>query len=138
MQDVYPAEPVAIVASGQRVTVTGRLLVDEATVVLNYGLGHAITHSVRVKLSKISHKIESPARVIARYWAQQKVNDLELFGDDTKEEVLQIARKYSFVTQSASLLVLESLEDVNSILSFPCHLATPLIVKTLFLSAHST
>jgi len=48
---------------------------------------------------------------VPRYWAQQKVNDLKLFKGKYKEELLKLGQTYGFVTDGASLIVLQSLDE---------------------------
>jgi len=50
--------------------------------------------------------------LIPRYWAQQKkVNDLKLFKGKYKEELLKLGQTYGFVTDGASLIVLQSIDE---------------------------
>lgn len=52
------------------------------------------------------------ATVVPRLWAQRKVAELSIFADENKEKLLEIGRRFGFVTPGASLLVLTDLSQV--------------------------
>ncbi|KAH3764700.1 actin family [Pelomyxa schiedti] len=66
----------------------------------------------RLEISKNPTNVTSG--VVARFWAQQHVEELQLFyeqNDVIDKKVLHLARTYHFVTANASLIILETLEQ---------------------------
>ncbi len=90
-----------------RLTLTGRLMADEARLTLRYGddaPSHSRTYSLR--------RADAVAgRLVPRYWAQQKVAELSVFPGRNHDELLRLGRRFGVVTPGASLLVLESVEQ---------------------------
>jgi hypothetical protein len=50
-------------------------------------------------------------RLVARYWAKQKADDLSAFPEKNKDGLLALGHAYNIVTPNTSLLVLETLEQ---------------------------
>ncbi len=105
VEEIYPrrSQPVQ-----GRVDVTGRLLVEEATVVLRYGYGPVVTRRVPITLRRAD---STGTGLVARFWAQQKVTELAVFSERHGERLLGLGRRYGLVTPGTSLLVLETLEQ---------------------------
>jgi len=51
--------------------------------------------------------------LVVRFWAQRKIDHLQLFPDvpGNSEEITNIGRKYSLVTPTTSIIVLEELKQ---------------------------
>lgn len=103
--DVTPGIGTAI--SG-RVTVAGRLLAGRTAVTLVYGHGKSETSR---KTFTIDPANATEGTLVARYWAQQKVNELSLAGDAHRAELLELGKQHQLVTPATSLLVLETVEQ---------------------------
>ena len=91
-----------------RFQLAGRLLADEATLVLRFGYRGGPEHRVRLDLRRGE---ASETGLVPRFWAQQKVNDLAPFPERNKAALLALGRRYGLVTPGTSLLVLETLEQ---------------------------
>lgn len=104
--DVYPngTQP----AQG-RTLVSGRLLSDEATVTLNYGIGGQITERRTVTLRR--NEAQSANGLVARAWAGQKAAALSVFAEKNHDDLSALGRDFGLVTPGTSLLVLESLQQ---------------------------
>ncbi|QOV90207.1 VIT domain-containing protein [Humisphaera borealis] len=103
--DITPGVGTAIAG---RVTAAGRLLSDEAKVTFVYGYGKTETSR---RTFTIKSADASDGSLVARFWAQQKVNELALAGDGSRDELLAIGKQYNLVTPATSLLVLETVEQ---------------------------
>jgi len=100
---------------------TGRLLSNEADIVLRFGYRHGPEQRVTVKLRRDD---ASATGLVARFWAQRKVRELALSEQRNQAALLSLGRRYGLVTPGASLLVLETLEqylehDVEPPVSLP-------------------
>ena len=90
-----------------RVSLTGRLLVPEATITLRYGSGSSSPSETFV----IRQEGARAGRLTPTFWAQQRVAELSVFPDRNRAELLALGRSFGIVTPGASLLVLETLEQ---------------------------
>jgi len=64
-------------------------------------------------LSNVSENI-TIHKMIARSWAQNKINDILLINNDEEsqnQQLLKLGRKYNLVTPNSSLIVLENLDQ---------------------------
>jgi hypothetical protein len=102
--DVFPdrARPVQ-----GRVTVTGRLLSQEAAVTLRYGRGRDVLASRTVTLRRSG---AGRSGLVPRFWAQAKAAALAL-DPARRPEMVALGRRFGLVTPGTSLLVLETLEQ---------------------------
>jgi len=108
-----PAEIAAVHPGGRmpvhgRLQVTGRLLADEANIVLRYGYGDNEVARVPVTLRRDQ---ATSTGLVPRFWAQQEVSSLAVLPDVDSNQMLALGRRYGIVTPGASLLVLETLEQ---------------------------
>ena len=103
--DLYPTgrQPV----SG-RVHVTGKLISDQATVVLRYGHGKREVSRREVTLQRTA---VSDTGLVPRFWAQRKVEHMMVAPELDRDRLLAVGRRYGIVTPETSLLVLETLEQ---------------------------
>jgi Ca-activated chloride channel family protein len=100
-------EPAGRQAVTGRFMATGRLLADEAHLTLHYGIG-AASFSRRFVLRRGD---AVAGRLVARAWAQRRVNALSLAPEQNHDELLRLGRAFGIVTPGASLLVLESVDQ---------------------------
>ena len=83
--------------NGEKLTLTGKLLSNEATLTINYGYGiNNITQSKKFVLKK-SESV-GINEIVPRLWAQRKVIDLCQLPQDNTEELLTIGRQFKLVT----------------------------------------
>lgn len=107
--EVFPnaTEPV----NGQ-FTIAGRLTAPEASVTLHYGFGGKTFVKVKHTLRQADViPFEEAGNVVARQWAQKKVDSLVVFPEKNKEELIAVGRSFGLVTPGTSLLVLETIEQ---------------------------
>ncbi len=116
--DVLPATTQPVRGS---FTVAGRLLVPQATITLHYAFGSQHPQSVKVTLRQADAAGEWTAAassppvltgsLVARLWAQMKVDSLLHMPDKHREELIALGKQFSLVTPGTSMLVLERLEQ---------------------------
>lgn len=75
---------------------------------LNYANGNQKKLTQRVAVNQVEYR--GQGRVIRRFWAQEKLNQLEEAGNDV-EAVLTHCRRYGLVSDYTSLIVLERFRD---------------------------
>lgn len=105
ISEVYPKSRQPISGAFQ---LSGRLLTEQASLVMRFGYRGEPEQRVAVTLRRSE---ASDTGLVPRFWAQQKVNELALFEELNKDELLSIGRRYGLVTPGTSLLVLENLEQ---------------------------
>lgn len=105
--DVLPAGSVKL-TPGQRVAVSGRLLTEEATITLIFGVGSTELHREEITLNR---KDASRDPLVCRFWAQQKIDSLLAMPDKYAVELIELGQRFGLVTPGTSLLVLETLEQ---------------------------
>lgn len=115
VEELYPRGVQAVNGSAR---VAGRLRAPEATLTLHYGFdaGAKPVYSVRYLISRsgaVPAASSSPGGVglLARAWAQKKVDELALLPERNKEALIALGKRYNLVTPGTSMLVLETLEQ---------------------------
>ncbi len=103
--EVYPEKGAAV---NDSFSVAGILKKKSGTINLAFGYGTKVTDRVSIEISAVNG-IE--AANVCRMWAQKKIANLSVFYDDNKDKILELAKKYSIVTQETSLIVLDNVED---------------------------
>jgi hypothetical protein len=91
-----------------RFTLTGRLVGDSAALMLNYGVDGKIVHKVHYTISR-SKAVE--VNLLKRFWAQKKIEELQILPKRNEEQIIAIGKRHGIVTQGTSLIVLESLDQ---------------------------
>lgn len=89
-------------------SMTGVLKKKNADIKLYFGHGNAVEESVTVKLSAVG---ANENEYVARQWASQKIASLSKNYDANKTEIIELAKKFSVVTDGTSLIVLDSVND---------------------------
>ncbi len=87
----------------------GKLLIEEASVVLKFGIGNKILHT-----QVLSIKGKSKAdydNIVERIWAAKKISELDLMYEKNKSIIEDLGRTYNIVTRNTSLIVLDRIED---------------------------
>ena len=91
-----------------RVHSSGKLIAEEATVVLRYGYGSTEVSRREVRLRRSD---ASDTGLVPRFWAQQKMTAMMMAPDFDRDQLLVLGHRYGIVTSETSLLVLETLEQ---------------------------
>lgn len=86
----------------------GKLEREEAQITLNYGIGGKVmtTNTFQVAAAQA---VEGD--LLRRFWAQRKVEDLQVYPKKNKDEIINLGKKYGIVTPETSLIVLERLDQ---------------------------
>jgi hypothetical protein len=90
-----------------RDVVAGRLLADEATLTLRYGVEAAS----QVRTHTLRKAAATRGRVLSRFWAQRRVAELAAQPEANAEELRRIGQRFGITTPGTSLIVLETLEQ---------------------------
>jgi len=103
--DVYPrgVQPIR-----GRVAIAGKLRAPEAQITLNYGFGTQVMDRQTFTLKRQG---ASDTNQAARFWAQQKVDELSVFPEKNHDQLLALGREFCIVTPNTSLMVLERLDQ---------------------------
>ncbi|MFC3160760.1 hypothetical protein ACFOEQ_21960 [Chryseobacterium arachidis] len=48
---------------------------------------------------------------ISKFWAQKKLNELEIFEKENKNDIKSLSKQFGLVSNNMSLMVLENVED---------------------------
>eukprot|EP01116_Phalansterium_solitarium_P016576 TRINITY_DN3872_c0_g2_i2.p1 TRINITY_DN3872_c0_g2~~TRINITY_DN3872_c0_g2_i2.p1 ORF type:complete len:931 (-),score=218.55 TRINITY_DN3872_c0_g2_i2:13-2805(-) len=114
--ELYPSSPTPI--SGSTFKLAGRLTLAEGqtsvTVRLSYGFGALVRDVVQVDLSFHQNGESTGRKLVGRWWASKKIEELLLEGADephVKPQLLATGKQFGLVTPSTSLIVLETLEQ---------------------------
>ncbi len=89
-----------------RFTVVGKLHSKKTSIKLHYGVKGKVMKSVNYMISK-SDAVKG--NLLRRYWAQKKLDELQIFMKRNEQEIVAIGKKYGLVTPGTSLIVLENL-----------------------------
>eukprot|EP01124_Arcella_intermedia_P021407 TRINITY_DN2998_c0_g1_i4.p1 TRINITY_DN2998_c0_g1~~TRINITY_DN2998_c0_g1_i4.p1 ORF type:complete len:2001 (-),score=648.20 TRINITY_DN2998_c0_g1_i4:83-6085(-) len=112
VEEIYPSIPTTLTKSTFKFAgkISSNTKKSKITVVLNYGFGTSITHQVQYQ---VSTKEFVSSGLVSRFWAQRKIDELQLFPEipGNSEEILELGKKFSIVTPNTSLIVLESLDQ---------------------------
>ncbi|MBN1960424.1 MAG: DUF2135 domain-containing protein [Deltaproteobacteria bacterium] len=92
----------------QQLLITGKLLSPTAELVVDLGIQGVKQQRLHYSLST---RNSSYGDIVARFWAQQKVNELAVLPEQNHQALLNIGQKYNLVTPATSLIVLESLNQ---------------------------
>lgn len=106
VDEVYPSLKQTI---SQDFVLTGILKGNQAAVKLKFGYGNEVTEVKTVMLDAAGQSVKDWE--ISKFWAQKKLNELEIFEKQNKGEIKNISRQFGLVSHSMSLMVLENVED---------------------------
>lgn len=101
----YPAEGTVI---QNDFAITGILKLKNSSVKLQFGYGDKPVFEKTVEVSAVSG---FEAQNVGRLWAQKKIDELSLDYKKNKNQILELSREYTIVTEGTSLIVLESVRD---------------------------
>ncbi len=103
IMETFPRNPEPIQG---RFTLTGKLLVPSAEILLEFGIGDRV-HKV-VKYTVKQENVSS-GNLLPIFWAQKKIKELSVFPENNQKELIAIGKRHGLVTPGTSLLVLETL-----------------------------
>ena len=75
---------------------------------LNYG---ANGKTLSKKEYRVSRADAGDGKLLRLFWAQKKIEDLQIFLKRNEKELVATGKEYGFVTPGTSLIVLESLQQ---------------------------
>lgn len=87
---------------------TGKLLSDEATLLIHYGQPGNIIESTKIVLNR-NNVLET--NLPEQIWAQQKLQSLQKDAEFNKYKIINLSQKYSLVSDFTSLIVLDNLQQ---------------------------
>ncbi|NQT52147.1 DUF2135 domain-containing protein, partial [bacterium] len=104
-QELYPrlAQPIH-----GRFALVGQMAGDEAAVEIEYGSGGKTLATTRLLLDTAQ---AAEGDLLRRFWAQRKVDDLNVFPKRNEKEITRVGKQCGIVTPHTSLIVLDSLEQ---------------------------
>lgn len=103
--DIYPkiSQPVY-----GRFSLVGKLKADKARITLNYGIqGKSLGKSEY----EISQADAAEGNLLRLFWAQKKIDELQVFLKRNEKEITATGKEYGLVTPGTSLIVLENLQQ---------------------------
>lgn len=106
LSEIYPALPQSIV---QDVVLTGILKGNQSTVKVLLGYGNEVRETKTIHLNTEKQSVKDWE--ISKFWAQKKLNELEIFEQKNKDEIKNISRQFGLVSNNMSLMVLEDVND---------------------------
>ena len=108
VKDLYPEKGTAL--SGETFTFAGKLLSDEATIVVSVGYPNKVVAQQEISFSKDNVASQSEYALLRRVWAEKQIAHLQRIGADQKQ-IDAVGRQYGIVTEGNSLIVLETVSD---------------------------
>lgn len=104
-RELYPrlAQPVH-----GRFALVGQMAGDETAVKIEYGSGGKTLATTRLLLDTAQ---AAEGDLLRRFWAQRKVDDLNVFPKRNEKEITRVGKQCGIVTPHTSLIVLDSLEQ---------------------------
>ena len=108
VKDLYPEKGTAL--SGETFTFAGKLLSDEATIIVSVGYPNKVVAQQEISFSKDNATSQSEYALLRRVWAEKQIAHLQRIGADQKQ-IDAVGRQYGIVTEGNSLIVLETVSD---------------------------
>lgn len=105
ISEVYPSEGSV---SGD-FSLAGILKRKSGTVKITLGRNGKVEKVIEKQVSSINNDSESEK--VSRLWAMKKLSALEIDYDSNRNEIMELAKKFSIVTNDTSLIVLENISD---------------------------
>ncbi|MFP3593092.1 VIT domain-containing protein [Chryseobacterium sp. SIMBA_038] len=106
LTEVYPSLSQTI---SQDFVLTGILKGNQATIKVLFGYGNEVTEAKAISLDVNKQSVKDWE--ISQFWAQKKLNELEIFEKQNKNEIKNISRQFGLVSNNMSLMVLENVQD---------------------------
>ncbi len=105
VRDTFPRASRAV---GTRFALAGKLVADEADIVLDFSRGGAMAKKVRFHVSRAA---AAEGELLRTFWAQKKIEELMIFSRRNEKELVETGKAYGLVTPGTSLIVLDSLDQ---------------------------
>ena len=112
LRQIYPSNTISIPLTTDRFLLVGQIespLPETLECSLEFSMNNQ-TARVSVSLN-VSREKSNYFGLIRRLWAQEKINELNIFKEKNKSLILSIGLEYSIVSHFTSLLVLETLQQ---------------------------
>lgn len=106
VKEVYPSLSQTV---SQDFVITGILTGNKTTVILKFGYGNEVSETKTIDLNASEQSVKDWE--ISQFWAQKKLNELEIFEKDNKNEIKNLSRQFGLVSNNTSLMVLEDIAD---------------------------
>lgn len=106
LSEVYPSLSQTI---SQDFVLTGILTGKQTQVKAKFGYGNEVTETKTIVLNAEEQTVKDWE--ISKFWAQKKLNELEIFEKQNKEEIKNLSKQFGLVSNNMSLMVLENIED---------------------------
>lgn len=106
LSETYPSLPQTVT---EDFVLTGMVKGDRTVVTLKFGYGNEVTETKNISLNGNEQIVTDWE--ISKFWAQKKLNELEIFEKKNKNEIKSISRQFGLVSNNMSLMVLENVED---------------------------
>jgi Ca-activated chloride channel family protein len=106
LSEVYPSLTQTI---SQDFVLTGILKGNQTTITAKFGYGNEVTETKTISLNVGEQTIKDWE--ISKFWAQKKLNELEIFEKQNKDDIKSLSKQFGLVSNNMSLMVLENVED---------------------------
>lgn len=106
VEALYPSTPQDIQG---RFALTGKLISQEATIVLNFGFGNQVVSRKTFHISKQANKIATGW--VPRMWAQKKLTALDAHPQPNRPAITELCKSFGLASRYTSLLILDRIED---------------------------
>lgn len=106
LSEVYPSIPQSI---AQDFVLTGILKGNQTNVKVLFGYGNKVTETKMISLNVNQQSVKDWE--ISQFWAQKKLNELEIFEKQNKNEIRNLSKQFGLVSNNMSLMVLEDIAD---------------------------
>ncbi len=114
VSDVYPSLPATV---DEGFSISGILKQNSATVTLLFGYENQPSLERNIVLDATKQTVTDWN--ISKFWAQNKIAELEIFSNENQKEIRNIGKQFGIVTDNTSLMVLESVDDYVRYQIFP-------------------
>lgn len=102
---IFPRPPFPV---DKRAIITGRLTSDTAEIECAFGQNGHVTERVTYRLDR---QQATNGNQLRTYWAQQKINHLQVFPTRNRKKILETGKTFGLVTPGTSLIVLDNLNQ---------------------------
>ena len=106
LSEVYPSLSQTI---SQDFVLAGILNGVQAEIKVKFGYGNEVTEIKTITLNTNEQAVEDWE--ISQFWAQKKLNELEIFEKQNKSEIKNLSKQFGLVSNNMSLMVLENVQD---------------------------
>lgn len=106
LSEIYPSLTQTV---SQDFLLTGILKGNQTTVKAKFGYGNEVTETKVITLNSNEQTIKDWE--ISKFWAQKKLNELEIFEKENKNDIKSLSKQFGLVSNNMSLMVLENVED---------------------------